>query len=803
MDMDTPERNQIGTPISKFEDSPVFNYINSLSPIQPVKSMHIAQTFNSLTFAPLPSVFTSPHAISHKESRFLRRHHLSDLSKPDFSGNGNEGNTSVGVLDSVQLPDCSAPQESFDPGSSIKEVTESSNLAIELPRNMKYDCGSPDCIPMPSDGIKMDPLPEITATPASLVRFVQEVSDERRHSFESKLEVQEICQVDHNRDEGTECDWEHLISDAADLLILDASIDAGAPKKRNLELVHHETGSFASLVSNLPECNSDDLQKTQPVGLVDSCEKHEIEDPVSHPEEVRKQKEMDNILQASSSTFSSEQVISGPSEGMDEKVENCISVGGKHQRGMRRRCLVFEMAGAQKKNLGDDSKSSSSVSSLSDVKDSDDKQLVHFKPGNSSSPCMLPGIGLHLNALASTSKDCRVVKHETLASGRQLISMRSSITSFHSFTSGQITLTKSLALNSMEKEIGPADNGSLVIQDASQASTFGASEEFNPSSPKKKRRKLENVGESEACKRCNCKKSKCLKLYCECFAAGVYCVEPCSCQECFNKPIHEDTVLATRKQIESRNPLAFAPKVIRSSEPVVEVGDDSNKTPASARHKRGCNCKKSSCLKKYCECYQGGVGCSINCRCEGCKNTFGRKDGSALVETEEAEQEEEETETYEKNGAYGSVQNNEVQKDEEQYSDCVLPITPSVQICRSSFPPPRSSSGKPPRSILGTSQLHSCQKLGKSDFIQPRSKFERDFETILKDETPEILRGDCSPIGGIKTASPNRKRVSPPHNEFGMSPGRRSGRKLILQSIPSFPSLTPHHETSEFPLRFE
>lgn len=120
--------------------------------------------------------------------------------------------------------------------------------------------------------------------------------------------------------------------------------------------------------------------------------------------------------------------------------------------------------------------------------------------------------------------------------------------------------------------------------------------------------------------------------YCECFAAGVYCIEPCSCQECFNKPIHEDTVLATRKQIESRNPLAFAPKVIRGSDSAHEDGvsnlfnltffpllnvelhfililviflqDDPNKTPASARHKRGCNCKKSSCLKKYCECYQ-------------------------------------------------------------------------------------------------------------------------------------------------------------------------------------------------------
>lgn len=60
--------------------------------------------------------------------------------------------------------------------------------------------------------------------------------------------------------------------------------------------------------------------------------------------------------------------------------------------------------------------------------------------------------------------------------------------------------------------------------------------------------------------------------YCECFAAGVYCIEPCSCQECFNKPIHEDTVLQTRKQIESRNPLAFAPKVIRSADSVPETG---------------------------------------------------------------------------------------------------------------------------------------------------------------------------------------------------------------------------------------
>ena len=48
----------------------------------------------------------------------------------------------------------------------------------------------------------------------------------------------------------------------------------------------------------------------------------------------------------------------------------------------------------------------------------------------------------------------------------------------------------------------------------------------------------ENTGNgtpSTASKRkpCNCKKSKCLKLYCECFAAELYC-EGCNCSECNN-----------------------------------------------------------------------------------------------------------------------------------------------------------------------------------------------------------------------------------------------------------------------------
>jgi hypothetical protein len=39
-------------------------------------------------------------------------------------------------------------------------------------------------------------------------------------------------------------------------------------------------------------------------------------------------------------------------------------------------------------------------------------------------------------------------------------------------------------------------------------------------------------------KQCNCKNSRCLKLYCECFASGQYC-EPgvCNCTNCFNNRV--------------------------------------------------------------------------------------------------------------------------------------------------------------------------------------------------------------------------------------------------------------------------
>ncbi len=34
----------------------------------------------------------------------------------------------------------------------------------------------------------------------------------------------------------------------------------------------------------------------------------------------------------------------------------------------------------------------------------------------------------------------------------------------------------------------------------------------------------------------------------------------------------------------------------------------------------GCNCKKSKCLKMYCECFNLQILCGPNCNCVGCGN---------------------------------------------------------------------------------------------------------------------------------------------------------------------------------------
>ncbi|KAM8743041.1 protein lin-54 homolog isoform 1-T2 [Acanthopagrus schlegelii] len=123
---------------------------------------------------------------------------------------------------------------------------------------------------------------------------------------------------------------------------------------------------------------------------------------------------------------------------------------------------------------------------------------------------------------------------------------------------------------------------------------------------------LNGVSAAEATSRprkpCNCTKSQCLKLYCDCFANGEFC-NNCNCNNCFNNLEHETERLKAIKTCLDRNPEAFKPKIGKGKE-----GE------SDRRHSKGCNCKRSGCLKNYCECYEAKIMCSSICKCIGCKN---------------------------------------------------------------------------------------------------------------------------------------------------------------------------------------
>ncbi|XP_013601979.1 protein tesmin/TSO1-like CXC 2 [Brassica napus] len=658
--MDTPQKSitQIETPVSKsrVEDSPVFNYINSLSPIRPVKSIPNPHQFSALNFTSPPSVFTSPHLTSsHKESRFFKTHHPSPdptipvQESPDDS-TSNEG---------------AAAEAEVTPNFNIDASTEMEQPHIAKETNL-------DDLPL-----AVSPCGRETTGDLSLVPYA---SPPREENGEDDTGMEMYGNVQGKNETP---DWDRLIADSSEFLIFSSPNDSEA---------------FRCLM----------MQRASP------SQAPSVMMPTMQPGSINEP----------------ESSIASP--------YGAVSV---LHRGIRRRCLDFEMPG---------NKQTSSENNTSAC--------------GSSSRCVVPSIGLHLNALLMSTKDCKTnnTTHDYSCSEKYQVGLQGSS-------------------STLQETLDQTETETRDLEDVPVEPTL---EELHLSSPKKKRVKLE-AGEGESCKRCNCKKSKCLKLYCECFAAGVYCIEPCSCIDCFNKPIHEDTVLATRKQIESRNPLAFAPKVIKSSDLVLETGDDASKTPASARHKRGCNCKKSNCLKKYCECFQGGVGCSINCRCEGCKNAFGRKDGSAIVDME-AEQEEE-NETSGKNRRAKTQENSEVYLMRKEESSA-LPATP-MSVYRQQLVQLKNMM-PPPQSVLGVGSSSS----GMFNSQYTRKLEMKSLETVAEDgaeEMPEIL--SHSSIDNVNAVSPNGKRVSPPHLDSSSSGRRSGGRKLILQSIPTFPSLTPQH----------
>lgn len=149
-------------------------------------------------------------------------------------------------------------------------------------------------------------------------------------------------------------------------------------------------------------------------------------------------------------------------------------------------------------------------------------------------------------------------------------------------------------INIFSHKIGISDN--LSNQDLNE-SVQSKSNEINP---KKKTKKNEKKRRKKYVT-CNCKNSECLKLYCDCFSKNGYCSHNCKCKNCKNQVEFLDRRKQCIEEIKKRKPDVFQNST---------QFDNTNGEGLLMSDKKFCNCKKTKCVKKYCDCFTSGVKCS-------------------------------------------------------------------------------------------------------------------------------------------------------------------------------------------------
>lgn len=120
----------------------------------------------------------------------------------------------------------------------------------------------------------------------------------------------------------------------------------------------------------------------------------------------------------------------------------------------------------------------------------------------------------------------------------------------------------------------------------------------------------ESQNSNKKCFQCNCERSMCLKMYCQCFSEGRYCSD-CNCVNCQNFPGNLN--LKKRVRLLNKGDSKFWHEAIAKESFDCQSHNSENTV-------KSCNCSRSKCLKGYCDCFNAGRFCNEFCKCCNCCN---------------------------------------------------------------------------------------------------------------------------------------------------------------------------------------
>jgi hypothetical protein len=135
--------------------------------------------------------------------------------------------------------------------------------------------------------------------------------NERYCSRKSEKDLRKIGQTGQNEDEAG-CDWVALISDVADILTLEPSIDEESAEKQ--KMVDPGTISFISNVLQAPQDNSDDSETSYYAG---SSQQREIGEPGIQPVESGEQNEAHQTPSVFSGTLPDKPIVNDAAAKVD------------------------------------------------------------------------------------------------------------------------------------------------------------------------------------------------------------------------------------------------------------------------------------------------------------------------------------------------------------------------------------------------------------------------------------------------------------------------------------------------------